>query len=192
MKRRKRYTAEIRGLAEAEGTLAARQVIQPWTHAVIAVACAVVVWVIPAEDARAVAFASVAYLPLFAAVVAVPLGRIIWLYRLPEDEAPDADTDADEVKELGPRVYMWGLGIAISLAGGIGVVVAALVPASWIRWLLPVLGMWAVLEVAHRDRGHYRRAREVVRVAAATPWYDDYHTVIRERREGVRGPGRRS
>ncbi|MFE2043362.1 hypothetical protein ACFXAZ_21035 [Streptomyces sp. NPDC059477] len=190
MKRRERYAAEVRELAKAEGTLAARQVIQPWIHAVIAVACAVVVWVIPAEDARAVAFASVVYLPLFAAVVAVPLGRIVWLYRLPEDEGPDAD--ADEVKELGPRVYMWGMGISIALVGGIGAVVAALVPASWIRWLLPVLGMWAVLEAAHRDRGQYRRAHGVVRAAAATPWYDDYHTLIRERRERVRGPGRRS
>ncbi|MFJ4688718.1 hypothetical protein [Streptomyces sp. NPDC088789] len=190
MKRRQRYAAEIRELAEAEGTLAARQVIQPWVHAMIAATCAVVVWVIPAEDARAVAFASVVYLPLFAAVVAVPLGRAVWLYRLPEEAGSDAG--ADEVKEAGPRAYMWGLGISISLAGGIGAVVAALVPASWIRWLLPVLGVLAVVEAAHRDRGQYRRARKVVRAAAATPWYDDYHAVIRERRERVQGPGRRS
>ncbi|MEV7283192.1 hypothetical protein AB0O01_01270 [Streptomyces sp. NPDC093252] len=213
MKRRERYAAEIRELAEAEGDLAARQVIQPWTHAIIAVVCAVVVWVIPAQDARAVAFASVLYLPLFAAVVAVPLGRIVWTYRLPENASPDPHADAhtnantdtdtdtdtdtgvagsDAVKEAGPRVHMWGVGISIALAGGLGAVVTALVPVSWIRWLLPVMGVWAVLETVRRDRGRYRRAREAVRAAAATPWFDDYHAVIRERRERVRGSGRRS
>ncbi|MEU9335617.1 hypothetical protein AB0D49_20935 [Streptomyces sp. NPDC048290] len=187
MKERGRHAEQIRELAKVEGTLAARPLIQPWTHVIIAIASAVMAWIIPIEDVRATAFGPVAYLPLFAAVIAVPLGRTIWLFNLPEDEEPDAADGGARRGEPGPAVYMWGVGISIALAGGIGAVGAFLIPASWIRWVLPVLALWAVLEATRRDRGHYKRAHEQYVAAQATPVWEDYQAVMRERRERSRG-----
>ena len=173
---------DMKELARAEGDLAAKGVLLPWMHVAVAVGCAVLAWIVPTDGVRAVAFASVLYLPLWGVLVAPRLGRLAWLYTLPEDDDGPDEEDRTDRSAPGPRAHIWGLRISFAVAGGIGAAAAAFVPAPWIRWLLPALAAWAVAEAVRRDRGRYRQAREVRARATTAAWYDDYRALIDTRR----------
>ncbi|MFD3932738.1 hypothetical protein [Streptomyces sp. NPDC058614] len=170
----------MRELARAEGELLARRLYMPWVHVEVAVAAGAGVWMVPDAWVRAVACAAVLFTPVWGLVVAARLGRVAWLHELPEGE----------VSPVGPKAHVRGLRIAFAVAGGIGVVVTALVPESWLRWGLPLLAAWAVVEVVRRSRGRYRRADEVRTLALDAAWHEDYRALIEDRRRALAtGPG---
>lgn len=149
-------------------------------HGAVAVAAGAGVWVVPDAWVRAVACAAVLFTPVWGLVVAARLGRVAWLHELPDGE----------VSPFGPNAHVRGLRIAFAVAGGIGVAVTALVPESWLRWGLPLLAAWAVVEVVRRSRGPYRRAGEVRALALDAPWHEDYRALIEDRRRALStGPG---
>lgn len=176
-------TVDMKELARAEGDLAAKGVLLPWMHVAMAVGCAVLAWIVPTDEVRAVAFASVLYLPLWGVLAAPRLGRLAWLYALPEDDDEPDEEDRTDRSAPGPRAQIWGLRISFAVTGGIGAAAAAFVPVPWIRWPLPALAVWAVAEAVRRDRGRYRPAREARASATTAAWYDDYRTLIDTRRE---------
>ncbi|WP_326723060.1 hypothetical protein OHT59_30355 [Streptomyces sp. NBC_00243] len=152
----------------------------PWVHGVVAVAAGAGVWMVPDAWVRAVACAAVLFTPVWGLVVAARLGRVAWLHELPDGE----------VSPFRPKAHVRGLRIAFAVAGGIGVAVTALVPESWLRWGLPLLAAWAVVEVVRRSRGPYRRAGEVRALALDAPWHEDYRALIEDRRRELStGPG---
>lgn len=165
----------MRELARAEGELLARRLYMPWVHGVVAVVAAAGVWVVPDAWVRAVACAAVLFTPVWGVVAAGRLGRVAWLHELPEGE----------VSPFGPKAHVRGLRIAFALAGGIGVAVTVLVPESWLRWGLPLLAAWAVVEVVRRSRGPHRRADELRALALDAPWYEDYRALIEDRRRAL-------
>ncbi|MFI1018632.1 hypothetical protein [Streptomyces sp. NPDC020965] len=173
-------------LAAAEGELAARDVIMPWLHASVAVVCAVLVWILPGSWTRPVAYASVLLMPLWGVVAASRLGRLAWLYTVPEKPAGDSgsgDVDDDEAFVPSPRAHVRALRATFAVIAVVGAAAVALVPAGWLRWALPVLALWAVAEVLRRSLGAYRRAREVCRTARDAPWYGEYRALIDRRRQ---------
>ncbi|WP_371549113.1 hypothetical protein OG266_28945 [Streptomyces sp. NBC_00554] len=175
----------MRELARAEGELLARRLYLPWVHGAVAVAAGAGVWVVPDAWVRAVACAAVLFTPVWGLVVAARLGRVAWLHELPEGEVAPF-----EPKTFGPKAHVRGLRIAFAVAGGIGIAVTALVPESWLRWGLPLLAAWAVIEVVRRSRGPYRRADEVRTLALDAPWHEDYRALIEDRRRALStGPG---
>lgn len=178
-----------RELARTEGRLALRRVVVPWLHAAVAALCAVLAWTVPGGGVRAVAHASVLHLPLRGLVAAPRLARVTWPSTLPGTQDGEEDGEATAVRP-GPTGHVRALRGLFLTVGAVGAAVAALVPAAWIRWALPVLAFWAVAEAVRDARGRYRRARTVCRRAADAPWYDDCRALGDGRRAGLPYVGR--
>ncbi|MFE1290852.1 hypothetical protein [Streptomyces sp. NPDC058751] len=172
---------EMKELARAEGKLAIRRLILPWVHVAVAVTCAVLSWLVPAEAVRPVAYAAALCLPLWGVAVSARFGRTIWLHEFPGPAGTDGDREDDEPDFIpGPAAHIWGMRFTFVVIGAVEAGAVALLPETWIPWALSALAAWALGE-ATRQQGRLRRSRELCREAADKPWYAEYRVLMDER-----------
>ncbi|MER5400797.1 hypothetical protein [Streptomyces sp. NPDC002599] len=153
----------------------------------MAVTCAVLSWVVPAEAVRPVAYAATLCLPLWGVAVSARFGRSVWLHDLPEPAGTDGNREDDEPEFApGPTAHIWGMRFTFVVIGAVGAGVFALLPETWIPWVLSALAAWALCEVI-RQQGRLRRSRELCREAAGKPWHAEYLALMDERGQQLRG-----
>ncbi|WP_329299006.1 hypothetical protein OG410_11350 [Streptomyces sp. NBC_00659] len=176
----------MKELARAEGDLAIRRLILPWVHVAVAVTCASLSWVVPAEAVRPLAYAATLCLPLWGVAVSTRFGRSAWLHGLPEPAGSDGDHEDDEPEFTpGPTAHIWGMRFTFVVIGAIGAGMVALLPEAWIPWVLSALAVWALCEAIRQQR-RLRRSRELCREAAGKPWHAEYLALMDERGRQLR------
>lgn len=159
-------------LAAADRLIEGTRVLKPWAHAALCVGVAVAVWFLPDSAVRPVTVAEALILPVTGVLVARILGRDAWLY---------SEIGSESADRPSVTAYTRGLVLGYAAGGAIALAGALLVPESWLRYLVGAAALWALWS-GWRKEQEVREARLLRERSGQEPWYDEYRTLIEERR----------
>lgn len=162
-------------LLGAERTRALQAITPPWPHFLLSVVCAAAVWLPDTGTARTVAVLSVVAPSAWILLRQKALIREGTVYATDD---PD-DGPADPV--LAARVASRMFAVTNVAVGAVLAAVVLLVPLGVLRFVLPALCLWYVVDMVRRSRDR-RRAAAVVERAQGEPWYPAYRSRLDARR----------
>ncbi|GGY57835.1 hypothetical protein [Streptomyces omiyaensis] len=173
----------LSALLDAERTRALQAITPPWAHFLLTTVCAAAVWMPDAGAARTVAVLSVLAPGVWILLRSGALTRetTVHTWGEPDDAGAGAGSeDPVPAARVASRMLVAGsLVVSAVLAAAV-----LLAPLTWLRVLLPVLFLWAVVDLI-RQVSARRRAAAVVERSEGEPWYPAHRARIEARRAAL-------